>query len=167
MLRRSDILGVSLGAFAAGDEYTVFEVDDVRFSVGICFETSFPDVYRQFARHGATILVGAVNDGWYNNGLSSGPYQHAAQLRYRAIELRRPAVRVANTGISMIIDATGRVTQRIPLNEAGSFTAAVVPSEANTFYYRFGDLFAWLNLLISVSLSLRIGWRQRPLDRKK
>lgn len=157
-LKIIDLLGIKLGEFASGESYTVFEAGGATFSVGICLETTFPDVYRHFARAGAGFLVGAVNDGWYNNGLSSGPYQHAAQFRYRAIELRRPVLRVANTGISMVVDSGGRVTRQLALNQEGSFSVDIAPSTRPTFYSRFGDVFAWLNLLVGLSLSAWTLW---------
>ncbi len=154
-------LGVALGEFASGDQYTVFDVDGVPFSVGICFETTFPALYRRFVREGATFLVGVVNDGWYNNGLATGPYQHASQFRYRAVELRRPAVRVANTGISVVYDQTGRRVARLGLNEEGVFTARIAPATGMTFYARFGDLFAWLNVAAAAGLTLVAVYRRR------
>ncbi|MEE9163166.1 MAG: nitrilase-related carbon-nitrogen hydrolase, partial [Candidatus Neomarinimicrobiota bacterium] len=103
-----------------------------------------------------------VNDAWYQT--SSGPYQHAAQSRYRAVEFRRPMVRVANTGISGVYDPAGRVVARLALNREGAFTALIAPSDEVTFYARYGDLFAWLTVAAAVGLT---GWTYRrrfPLD---
>ena len=160
-LRIIDLLGVNLGEFSPGSEYTVFEIGEGRFSVGICLETIYPRVYRRFTLAGANFLVGAVNDGWYDNGLLTEPYQHAAQLRFRAIENRRPVVRVGNTGISMLIDKGGRVTGRLGLNVAGTLTGQIAPSDEVTFYTRFGDVFAWLNLIIGITFSGIPIWRSR------
>ncbi len=154
-----ELLGVNLGEFTAGDRYTVFQVDGIPFSVGICFETTFPSLYRRFVLEGAAFLVGVVNDGWYNNGLATGPYQHAAQFRYRAIELRRPVVRAANTGISIVFDQAGKVVARLGLNKEGVFTARIAPATSLTFYARFGDLFAWLNVVAIIALTI-VGYRK-------
>lgn len=146
-------LNLGQGNFTPGEEYTVFEVAGIPFSVGICFETTFPGVNRRFVRAGATFLVGVVNDAWYQ--VSSGPYQHAAQARYRAIELRRPMVRAANTGISVVYDQAGRVVNRLGLNREGTFTAMIAPTDELSFYARVGDLFAWLNVVLALGIS---GW---------
>ena len=67
-------------------------------------------------------LVQITNDAWF--GQVAGPYQHLAQARVRAIEQGLPLARAANTGISAMIDAQGRVIEQIDLGVAGSVDAA-------------------------------------------
>jgi apolipoprotein N-acyltransferase len=145
-------LNLGQGNFTPGEEYTVFEVDSIPFSVGVCYETTFPELNRRFVRAGASFIVGVVNDAWYQT--TSGPYQHAAQARYRAVEFRRPVVRAANTGISVVVDQVGRIVARMGLNKEGAFTAEIAPETGMTFYARFGDLFAWVSLVAALGLSV-------------
>ena len=70
-------------------------------------------------------------------------------------------MRVGNTGISMVIDKGGRVTDRLGLNVAGTLTAQIAPSDDVTFYTRFGDVFAWLILIIGITFSGIPIWRSR------
>ncbi|MCK4579097.1 MAG: apolipoprotein N-acyltransferase, partial [Candidatus Marinimicrobia bacterium] len=98
-------LNLGQGNFTHGAEYTVFQAGSFPFSTGVCYETTMPHLYRTFVKAGATYLVGLVNDAWF--GSTSEPYQHTAQFRYRAVEFRRPVVRSANTGISIVIDQRG------------------------------------------------------------
>ncbi len=155
-------LNLGQGNFTAGSAHTIFELDGIPFSVGICYETTIPQLYRHFTRAGATFLVGLVNDAWF--GSSSGPFQHAIQFRYRAVELRRPVVRAANTGISLVADQAGRIIARLGLNQQGVFTADIAPSSQLSFYARHGDLFAWFLVALAAGFSvitLRMELQQR------
>jgi apolipoprotein N-acyltransferase len=156
-------LNLGQGNFTHGMEYTVFEVDSIPFSVSVCFETTFPGLNRQFVRRGATFLASVVNDAWYQT--SSGPFQHATQSRYRAIEFRRPVVRAANTGISLVIDQTGKIVSRLGLNREGVIAADIAPANELTFYTRFGDIFAWLNVIVMLGLTVYSGknWLRRKI----
>ena len=71
----------------------------------VCFEDSVPRVVRRFVRDGPQVIINTTNDGWFKE--SAAADQHFANARFRAIELRRPMLRCANTGVSAAIDSTG------------------------------------------------------------
>jgi apolipoprotein N-acyltransferase len=87
------------------------------FSPLICYEIIFPG--RVTARHvfDTSWILNLTNDGWYLN--SSGPYQHFQMARARAIEEGLPVVRVANTGISGVIDPYGRILKSLAYGKEG------------------------------------------------
>lgn len=102
----------------------------------ICYEAIFPGAVVDEAARPRWIL-NVTNDAWY--GRSSGPYQHFASARTRAIEEGLPLVRVANNGISGVVGPTGRIVARTGLND---ITYADVPLPAplrRTVYARAGD----------------------------
>ncbi len=102
----------------------------------ICYEMIFPaEVVPPGPR--PDWILHATNDAWF--GSFAGPQQHLAQARMRAIEQGLPVVRAANTGISAVIDARGRVLRALPLGEAGAIDAALPPPGAPTLYARTGD----------------------------
>ena len=71
----------------------------------VCFEDTIPRLTRKFVRPGPQVIVNVTNDGWFKQ--SPAADQHYANARFRAIELRRPMIRCANTGVSAAIDSTG------------------------------------------------------------
>ena len=50
-------------------------------------------------------MVNVTNDGWFRT--SAAAAQHFANARFRAIELRRPVIRCANTGVTAVVAANG------------------------------------------------------------
>jgi apolipoprotein N-acyltransferase len=106
----------------------------------ICYEAIFPESARLFARKGASLLVNITNDAWF--GTTSAPYQHFSMARLRAIETRLYLIRVANTGITSVVDPTGRTRIETAIFKRVVVIGEVRPHERMTFYTRFGDLFA-------------------------
>ena len=92
-----------------------------------------------------------TNDAWF--GTASGPYQHFAQARVRAIEQGLPLARAANTGISAMVDPLGRVVQSIGLGETG-FVDVLLPAPLPpTLYARIGDLSALTAMFVFLGLT--------------
>jgi apolipoprotein N-acyltransferase len=114
----------------------------------ICYEIIFPNQVTS-AGERPKALLNLTNDAWY--GRSSGPYQHLAISRMRAIEEGIPLIRVANTGISGIYDAYGRETVKIDLDNEG-VADGYLPSSIKslTLYVQFGDKIYWICILLLI-----------------
>lgn len=104
----------------------------------ICYEAIFPGeaAVRDRAGKRPQMLLNLTNDGWF--GRTNGPYQHFAQARLRSIEEGLPLVRVANTGISAIVDAYGRTIASLPLGEEGIIDGRLPKPAPDTLFSRFG-----------------------------
>ncbi|CAM9888484.1 unnamed protein product [Discosporangium mesarthrocarpum] len=110
--------------------------------VPICYELIFPDLVRRMGGEGAGALLAITNDAWY--GRTGAPHQFLAMTAMRAAENGLPVVRAANTGVSALIDARGRVTEHSALFEQAIVEGRIeIPREREpTFYARHGDVFA-------------------------
>lgn len=147
---RSDIL--------PGDQYTLFTVGTATFGVVICWETIFPDLFREFVKRGARFMVIATNEARFYE--TAAPYQLLAMSTFRAVENRVAIARSANTGVSALIDPFGRITKRLrgpdhkELFVEGVLIGDIVLSREKTFYTKHGDVFAFLQIAVSVVLLL-------------
>lgn len=147
-----DIFGVEAFSARAGATYTAgTAVTLVDFGPGlgparvlICYEAIFPEeVAGPGPRPGWLLQI--TNDAWF--GTLTGPWQHFAQTRLRAVEQGLPLVRVANTGISALIDARGRIARGaagapllLPLGARATLDAALPGALSAPAYARIGDL---------------------------
>lgn len=104
----------------------------------VCYEVIFPAAVVAVDGPRPRLLLNLTNDAWF--GRATGPYQHLVAARLRAVEEGLPVVRAANTGISAVIDAHGRVTASLGLGARGAFDAplpAALPGP--TLFARLGN----------------------------
>jgi len=127
----------------------------------ICYEAIFAE--ELIAAPRPDWILHITNDAWF--GRIAGPYQHLAQTRLRAVEQGVPMLRAANTGVSAVIDAHGRVLASLPLGEAGKLDVALPPRLAAVPPYRIWGDWLVLGLILAVAavlLAVRI--RAKPVD---
>jgi apolipoprotein N-acyltransferase len=97
------------GSFSPGESVSPLPtvVGDTTISAipTVCFEDSVARLTRKFLRPLPQVIINVTNDGWFKE--SVGADQHFANAKFRAIELRRPMLRCANTGVSAAVDTTG------------------------------------------------------------
>ncbi|MFL6541972.1 MAG: apolipoprotein N-acyltransferase [Chthoniobacterales bacterium] len=135
--------------FAFGTAYTVFTLTNgMKVAPLICFEDTIGELTRHFVLNGASLLVNVTNDGWFLR--SAGSQQHLVHAIFRCVEMRRPMVRAANTGVTCVVNQLGRVTQILTDDKGSQFTEGVLTSEVAvptsgelTFYARHGEVFAY------------------------
>ncbi len=135
-------LVVGVGDFRPGTGFNPIEYDGRRIGVLICYEAIFPESARDYKQKNADLLVNITNDAWF--GKSSAPFQHLSMTVFRAVENRLYLVRVANTGISAIIDPTGKILSQTGLFERTVLKGEVKYIDEKTFYAAYGDLFVYL-----------------------
>lgn len=124
--------------YVSGDERVVFSLPNLPPVMPmICYEAIFPDARRQGQQ--PKWILNVTNDAWF--GDSSGPYQHLLAARVRAIERGVPLIRAANTGISAVTDAYGRVRASLQLNTSGIIDTSLPQAlRSGTLYTSLGNL---------------------------
>lgn len=158
------------GNFVPGEAYTTFALGDVRFASLICWETIFAEHFRQFVLNGADFVVNIGNEAWF--GESAAPYQFLAASVFRAVENRVAVARSVNTGISGFIDPYGRIVGTVhdgdrELFVEGFSTFPVPVIRDRPLYSRYGNIFAYINVLAAVVLvSWALGRHQLTTSRK-
>lgn len=142
------------GDFQAGSEVVPLDVPGIgRFAPLNCYEDLRAPIARRAVRDGrAELLFAVANDGWFGDTMA--PYQHEALALWRAIENRRFLVRVTNTGVTDVIEPTGRVRQRLPVFAPAATVAEVRRLRLDSPYTRLGDWFAWLVTVTAIAVLL-------------
>ena len=139
--------------YIPGTEYTIFNLNGANFAVLICWETTSADLFREFVKNGADFTVNITNESWF--GETDAPYHFAAMNVFRAVENRVSLVRAANTGISCFIDPHGKIMGKVhdqnnkDIFVEGYLTKEIPLSQERTFYTNYGDVFAYMNLIMT------------------
>lgn len=135
--------------FKPGDSIVLFQVDDLRYAVLICFESTFPEFMRQAIQDGADFIVGITNDTWF--GRSVGIHMHSRIFLTRAVENRCWCARVANSGLTYIVDGYGRIRERLDIYDVAAVRGRLKPIDGFSFFTRHGDLIGFWSFLITLS----------------
>ncbi len=159
-----DFIDKSIGDYTPGDEFTVFDVGDYtpgveyeaeyKYAALICFEDIFPELVRSFVRRGANFAINITNDAWFRE--SGEQLQHAQASVFRAVENRISVIRAGNTGFSCYINPKGIIEDSIydektgKMYTAGFKTFELEISEKKTLYTKYGDIFAYLCILLTL-----------------
>ena len=161
-------------SFSSGESHEPLDLkvgnETVQAIPSICFEDTVGRLARKSVRAEPQVIVNLTNDGWFKQ--SEGAAQHFANARFRCIELRRPMVRCANSGVGGVVSVTGstldpytREDRRL-VDESGShftrgtlFASVWIPKNPGyTLYALWGDWFSIAGLILSflAGIALRL-----------
>jgi len=153
-------LGGYTGTYSNRPGRSTFGLPDASISILpiVCYESIFgPYCSRNLPEEKGFICM-ITNDGWWKN---TRGYQHHFNFSpVRAIENRRDFVRVANTGISAIINARGIVTARTSWWEKATLKGKVYLRGGQTFFARHGDYLGRISVVLGGFLVLYGGIRK-------
>jgi len=110
---------VTRDQYRAGTEPSpIFEAGSYSIGINLCVEDVHPDLARECAWAGADTIINLTNDGWFYG--TFGPLAHMRAAVWRSIEVRRPMLRVTNTGRTVVVNPLGAVTLLIPNETEGA-----------------------------------------------
>lgn len=132
------VFNLPMSAFQSGEaRQKTLQVKKHQFSPAICYEIIFGAQLQHNVAQGTDYILTVSNDAWF--GDSIGPWQHLQMARMRALELGKPVIRATNTGISVFIDAQGKIVAQAPQFEATDLTYSIAPTTGKTPYTALGN----------------------------
>jgi apolipoprotein N-acyltransferase len=144
-----------------GKEMTIFNVNRYRFSVLICWENYFPDLFRKMVEQGVDFMVSQTNEAFID--APAAHYQMLSMNVFRAIENHISIARISSTGVSSIVGPDGRIIARVKdsnsndVNIEGYLVSQIPLSSSRSFYNRHGD---WFISLLVIMLFGLILWKE-------
>ena len=132
------------GKFKAGSDVTYFKANknnvEYSFSTPICYEAILNSQMRKMAD--ADLFINITNDAWF--GDTAAPHQHAMLTTVQAIEWGRPLLRIAYTGVSFVVEPSGKILYETKpfVEEAKVETLRL--AKTKTLYRQGGWIFPWL-----------------------
>jgi apolipoprotein N-acyltransferase len=159
---------IGLEDFTSGDKYTLFPIKGHKFGVLICFEDALNDLWRDFTKSGAEVMMNITNDAWFLD--TKEPFLHLQGAVFECLMNKRSLIRAANTGVSGFIDPLGRIVE-LAHDAKGkkTFVTAVDTAEVPlnntiTFYTKYADVFTSLCFVcILWGLRLRRTYAQKNI----
>jgi apolipoprotein N-acyltransferase len=151
------LMEIPMSAFSPGEgQQRPLQVAGQKVAINICYEDAFgEEIIRQLPE--ATLLANFTNDAWWGKSIASR--QHLQMAQMRALETGRPMLRATNTGVTAIIDVSGRIAAQIPEFATTTLTGTVQGYQGATPYVRAGN-YAFL-ALVFLMLAAPIAWSRR------
>ncbi|MFI6287911.1 apolipoprotein N-acyltransferase [Streptomyces sp. NPDC051018] len=149
-----------------GTHQVVMDLPDGGPRIGplICFETAFPDMSRQLARHGAQLLVAQSATSTFQN--SWAPEQHASLGAVRAAESGRPMVHATLTGVSAVYGADGaRIGPELSTRTSAAAVYDIPLARGSTLFVRYGDwaVYGAAGVLVALAATEGVRRLRRPV----
>ena len=158
------MMNIPLGDFNRGPlSAPSFVVGQERVAANICYEDLFgEELAARFTDAAAapTIFANLSNIGWFGETIAVA--QHLQISRMRALEFQRPMLRATNTGATVVIDHTGRVTHTLAPFTQGVLEAQVQGRTGLTPFARWASQWSlWPAALLALGIVLGFVLRRR------
>lgn len=154
------VMGREVGQKEASN-LNFYEYDDsgsvkrtIPVGCAVCYESVYPEHCAEYVKKGAELLTIITNDAWWKD--TPGYRQHLSYASLRAIETRRWIARCANTGISAVIDPSGKILRKTSWWQKETLHESVGLRDGHTFFVRHGDVVGRISVLCFLLLFLNL-----------
>ncbi|MGF1702806.1 apolipoprotein N-acyltransferase [Photobacterium makurazakiensis] len=146
------IFNLPMSSFSRGEFIQPnLEANGISLAPALCYEVAFSEQVRRNVNIDTEFLLTLSNDTWF--GTSIGPFQHMEIAQMRSLELGKPLLRSTNSGVTAVVDHTGKIIEQIPQFEIGVLRTKVMPTDGITPYTTLGSWPLYLYILWSITLS--------------
>lgn len=151
------MMNMPLGDFTRGPRAAPsFGVKGQWIAPTICYEDLFgEELAQRFVRPeqpAPTLFANVSNLAWFGDTVAI--YQHLQIARMRSLEFQLPTIRATNTGATVVIDHTAKVTAALPTNTRGALVASVQGRAGNTPYAEWAGRFGLWPMVALASLAV-------------
>lgn len=152
----------AISNFGRGTGAKVLDYQGVKLAPLICYEGLYTQFVGLTVGLGAQALINITNDSWF--GRNFEPYQHMIMTLARAIEFRRPIVRLTNTGITVAANDKGEILLQGPQNQewAGTHTLRFESNPKQTVYFFIAPYLSYVFIGL-VLIVIVLGMKRREL----
>jgi apolipoprotein N-acyltransferase len=166
----TQLMNIPLGDFNRGPVGAAsFAFRGERIGANICYEDLFgEELAKRFedVSTAPTMFANISNIGWFGDTIAID--QHLQISRMRTLEFQRPMLRATNTGATVVIDDTGRVTYRLPRFTQGVVDATVQGRTGLTPFAWWASRFGlWPLALGAVLVVAGVAQRRREVRRAR
>ncbi|CAL7962597.1 Apolipoprotein N-acyltransferase [Gammaproteobacteria bacterium] len=110
----------------------------------VCYEIAYANLVLDYLPR-AGLLVTVSDDSWFGESIAAA--QHLEIARMRSLEVGRYQLLATNTGITTIIDSSGKIISKLPIFKQAVLTANIQLLSGTTPWVKYGQ-HIWLLLLL-------------------
>lgn len=154
-----DLIGLITRGYSFGTRDPIFEVDEHRFGVLICFEIAVDEIAQSIVDSGAEAIISQTNNADF--GYSDESFQQIAIAKLRSIETGLPLINVSTTGPSGAFSGSGKELSMVAAFEPHYFVADLPLRKSDTPAMGVGRYFDIFNIIVCVALVLILEWRKK------
>ncbi len=154
-----DLIGLITRGYNFGTRDAIFEVDDHRFGVLICFEIAVDEIAQSIVDSGAEAIISQTNNADF--GHSDESFQQIAIAKLRSIETGLPLINVSTTGPSGAFSGSGKELSMVPAFEPHYFVAELPIRKSDTPAMGLGRYFDIVNIIACAVIVLVLEWRKK------